>query len=139
VNSGQLPDPQCKNTVAQTSAGLVHGGSHSARARTNVSALFSTDAGKSALFCSALHHAVPPLRVRVEIMELIIIRIHRDSLCFYNIFAIPLPAPAPLIILVCRPELGRRSHGLGIATCRWLCCSAGIYASIRRAQSWARV
>eukprot|EP01047_Picozoa_sp_COSAG01_P022114 COSAG01_NODE_1304_length_10809_cov_2.635387_9_plen_65_part_00 len=46
MNSGQLPDPQCKNTVAQTSAGLVHGGSHSVRARTNVSALFSTDAGK---------------------------------------------------------------------------------------------
>ena len=48
VGRGQLPDPQCKNTVATTAtAGLVHGGSHSVSARTNVSALFSTDQGNS--------------------------------------------------------------------------------------------
>lgn len=47
MNSGQLPDLQCKNTVAQTASGLVHGGSHSVHARTNVSAIFSSDQGKS--------------------------------------------------------------------------------------------
>mmetsp|Transcript_28324 Transcript_28324/g.84798 ORF Transcript_28324/g.84798 Transcript_28324/m.84798 type:complete len:507 (-) Transcript_28324:28-1548(-) len=46
---GALPDPGCKNTVASWTAtsGLVHGGSHSAVARTNVSALFSWDGGVS--------------------------------------------------------------------------------------------
>jgi hypothetical protein len=52
---GALPDPGCKNTVASvgttgTSTGnnlLVHAGSHSVTARTNVSAIFSRDAGKT--------------------------------------------------------------------------------------------
>lgn len=48
---GGLLDPGCKNTVASVGAAaaarnlLVHAGSHSATARTNVSALFSRDAG----------------------------------------------------------------------------------------------
>lgn len=52
---GALPDPGCKNTVASigtvdTATGsnlLVHAGSHSVAARTNVSAIFSRDAGKT--------------------------------------------------------------------------------------------
>ena len=48
MESGELPDPQCKNTVATISTTtLVHGGSHSVSARTNVSALFSSDKGNS--------------------------------------------------------------------------------------------
>ena len=47
VDSGQLPDPACKNTVAKCARGLVHAGSHSVSARTNVSALFSSDEGRS--------------------------------------------------------------------------------------------
>lgn len=50
VETGQLPDPQCKNTVASvgtTGDQLVHAGSHSVSARTNVSALFSSDKGRT--------------------------------------------------------------------------------------------
>jgi hypothetical protein len=49
VDIGSLPDPGCKNTVAAWPAAhsLVHGGSHSTASRTNVSALFSTDKGKT--------------------------------------------------------------------------------------------
>ena len=52
---GALLDPGCKNTVASvgasgTSTGsnlLVHAGSHSTTARTNVSAIFSSDGGST--------------------------------------------------------------------------------------------
>ena len=49
VDVGQLPDPACKNTVASwpEKGLLVHGGSHSDASRTNVSALFSSDGGKT--------------------------------------------------------------------------------------------
>jgi hypothetical protein len=42
-------DPGCKNTVAAwpDAKALVHGGSHSPASRTNVSALFSMDGGRS--------------------------------------------------------------------------------------------
>ena len=50
---GALLDPGCKNTVASVGADapasgknlLVHAGSHSTTARTNVSAIFSRDGG----------------------------------------------------------------------------------------------
>jgi hypothetical protein len=49
--TGLLKDPGCKNTVAafpsRGANALVHAGTHSTTARTNVSALFSEDGGKS--------------------------------------------------------------------------------------------
>ena len=52
---GALPDPGCKNTVASVGISdtltgsnlLVHAGSHSTTARTNVSAIFSSDGGST--------------------------------------------------------------------------------------------
>jgi hypothetical protein len=51
IDVGALPDPRCKNTVASWPAkgpgALVHGGAHATTGRTNVSALFSQDSGKT--------------------------------------------------------------------------------------------